>query len=151
MIPHENHTNILKLDIDNPSKYSEESVRAKASELGLSIDAITTKPSKSLGIHVFIYLRNPISIDLVPFYESVLGSDLIRSCLINWRIRHNAYLDVFFNSVSMINMPIAMSKSVSDVIKFMKCRCPELLEKLLWFHNNDTDKLYRFISENIYE
>lgn len=148
MIPHEDYTDILKLDIDNPNKYSEESIRKKAEELGLSIDSILTKASKSLGIHVFIYLRNPISIDLVPFYESILGSDLIRSCLINWRIRHNAYLDVFFNSVSMINMPIVMSKSVSDVVKFMRCRCPELLEKLQWFIG-DWEKLMNWIYDTI--
>lgn len=151
MIPALDYTDILKLDIDDASRYDPIKLRNKLNKLGLSVKAIGVTPSKSLGIHVYIYLNNSISIDLVPLYEALLGSDIIRSCLIEWRIRNNSYLDVFFHKVSTINMPIPMRKTATDVIKFMRCRCPSLYEKLLWFHNNDPEKVYRFISESVYE
>jgi len=146
MIPYEEITNVIKLDIDNVSKYSEEKVKELLRKYGYEIDGIQVKPSKSLGMHVFIHLKHPISIDLIPFIEAMLGSDIIRSCLIQWRINHNAYLDIFFNSVSVVNTRIPMKKSVNDVIKFMRCRCPELLEKLE-FELGDSQKVYEFISD----
>jgi len=146
MIPYEEITNVIKLDIDNVSKYSEEKVKELLRKYGYEIDGIQVKPSKSLGMHVFIHLKQPISIDLIPFLEAMLGSDIIRSCLIQWRINHNAYLDIFFNSVGVVNTRIPMKKSVNDVIKFMRCRCPELLEKLT-FELGDSQKVYEFISD----
>jgi len=146
MIPYEEYTNIIKLDIDNVNKYSEEKVREILGKYGYEIDGIEVKPSKSLGMHVFIHLKQYISIDLIPFLEAMLGSDIIRSCLIQWRINHNAYLDIFFNSVGVINTRIPMKKSVNDVLKFMRCRCPELLEKLE-FELGDPQKVYAFIND----
>ena len=146
MIPYEDITNVIKLDIDNVSKYSEEKVREILGKYGYEIDGIQYKSSKSLGIHVFIHLKQPISIDLIPFLEAMLGSDIIRSCLIQWRINHNAYLDIFFNSVGVVNDKIPIRRGVNDVIKFMRCRCPELLEKLE-FELGDSQKVYAFISD----
>jgi len=146
MIPYENYTNVIKLDIDNVNKYSEQKVREILEKYGYEIDGIEVKPSKSLGMHVFIHLRQYISIDLIPFLETMLGSDIIRSCLIQWRINHNAYLDIFFNSVGVVNDKIPMRRGVNDVIKFMRCRCPELLEKLE-FELGDPQKAYSFISD----
>jgi hypothetical protein len=146
MIPYEDYTNVIKLDIDNVSKYSEEKVREILEKYGYEIDGIRVKPSKSLGMHVFIHLKQYISIDLIPFLEAMLGSDIIRSCLIQWRINHDAYLDVFFNSVGVVNDKIPIRRGVNDVIKFMRCRCPELLEKLE-FELGDSQKVYAFISD----
>jgi hypothetical protein len=146
MIPYEETTNVIKLDIDNVGKYSEEKVKELLKKYGYEIDGIEYKPSKSLGMHVFIHLKQPISIDLIPFFEAMLGSDIIRSCLIQWRINHNAYLDIFFNSVGVVNDKIPIWRGVNDVVKFMRCRCPELLEKLE-FELGDPQKVYAFISD----
>ena len=146
MIPYEDYTNVIKLDIDNVNKYSEEKVREILGKYGYEIDGVEVKPSKSLGMHVFIHLKQYISIDLIPFLEAMLGSDIIRSCLIQWRINHSAYLDIFFNSVGVVNDKIPIRRGVNDVIRFMRCRCPELLEKLT-FELGDSQKVYSFISD----
>ncbi len=119
----------LHIDLDGKEPKPIEEIRAVLSEFNTDVDYVFIKPSFQ-GMHMIIKLTNPVDPMHVPLIEALLGSDIIRSCLVYWRYENDLFLDVFFDHKYQPEIKDKRKWRCSDVVKFMRWKCPGFIRML---------------------
>ncbi|MBP1449906.1 MAG: hypothetical protein JZD41_07885 [Thermoproteus sp.] len=112
-----------------PRERYEAWARERIRRLGNDITHFGYKLSSGSGIHVTAWLKNPISMDLVPIYQLAIGSDVKRECMNYFRFKYGVDINVLFQYKRANRIDWSVKVCGSER-RFMGRICPGLLQLL---------------------
>jgi hypothetical protein len=147
ILPEPEYTYTIIVDYDENKPLSEEHINSVLSEFNTSVKWIHVKASASGGTHYIIQLTNPVSPDLVPLIELLLGSDPFRCCLLEFRRTHGFWLDITWIRKRLMNARShGRSINVFKVMHYFELMCPSLLSKLKQYAEYKNSNVYDLVS-----
>lgn len=125
------YTYYLHIDVDGWEPPSTDYIKCVLGLFNTGIKYIHYRVSPSGNYHIVIKLTNPVDTEHTALIEALLGSDLIRSCLIDFRQRNGFYLDTFFRGRFIRNQTPKRQWTCRDVEQYMQLVCPRLIRYLV--------------------
>ncbi len=148
ILPEPDYVTYIIVDYDENKPLSESQVNSLLSEFNTSVKWIHVKASASGGTHYIIHLTNPLSPDLVPLVELLLGSDPFRCCLLEFRRTHNFWLDITWSRKRLMNARShSRSINVFKVMHYFELMCPSLLNRLKQYAEYKGVSVYDLVSK----